>query len=60
MGLLEPIVVIPQQEKYRIVAGERRWRAAQIAGLEQIPIVQKPYQTSALAGAIDRIGEQQT
>lgn len=29
------------------------------AGLEQIPIVQKPYQTSALAMAIDRIGEQQ-
>lgn len=36
-GVLQPIVVISKDSKYEIVAGERRWRAAQIAGLEKIP-----------------------
>lgn len=36
-GVLQPIVVTPQPEGYMIVAGERRWRAAGIAGLEKIP-----------------------
>ena len=36
-GLLQPIVVRPlAHQKYEIVAGERRWRAAQLAGLEEI------------------------
>jgi ParB family transcriptional regulator, chromosome partitioning protein len=39
-GLVQPIVVTPDQSGvYRIVAGERRWRAAQLAGLEQVPVV---------------------
>lgn len=36
-GILQPIVVISKGDIYEIVAGERRWRAAQIAGLEKIP-----------------------
>ncbi len=36
-GVLQPIVVISKGDMYEIVAGERRWRAAQIAGLEKIP-----------------------
>ena len=36
-GVLQPIVVISKGEKYEIVAGERRWRAAQIAQLDKIP-----------------------
>lgn len=36
-GVLQPIVVISKGSAYEIVAGERRWRAAQIAGLEKIP-----------------------
>lgn len=39
-GVLQPIVVRPDRtdgERYQIVAGERRWRAAQMAGLHQIP-----------------------
>lgn len=36
-GVLQPIVVIPKGEKFEIVAGERRWRASRIAGLEKIP-----------------------
>ena len=38
-GLLQPVVVRPVDGGYEIVAGERRWRAAQMAGLEQIPAV---------------------
>lgn len=36
-GILQPLVVTPYQGKYQIVAGERRYRAAQIAGLEKVP-----------------------
>ena len=36
-GVLQPIVVAPAKQGYVIVAGERRWRAAQRAGLHQIP-----------------------
>ena len=37
-GLLQPIVVRPTEEegKFEIIAGERRWRAAQLAGLEKV------------------------
>ncbi len=40
-GLVQPIVVRPDQPRggYEIVAGERRWRAAQLAGLHQIPVI---------------------
>ncbi len=41
-GLIQPIVVRRiSVEKYEIVAGERRWRASQLAGLTQIPVVIK-------------------
>ena len=37
-GLMQPIVIRPVSDKrYEIIAGERRWRAAQLAGLESIP-----------------------
>jgi ParB family chromosome partitioning protein len=39
-GVLQPILVRPaQNDRYEIVAGERRWRAAQMAGLHEIPVV---------------------
>ncbi len=39
-GVVQPIVVRPVgQDKYEIIAGERRWRAAQLAGLQEIPAV---------------------
>jgi ParB family chromosome partitioning protein len=38
LGIIQPIVVVARGEKFEIVAGERRWRAASIAGLERIPI----------------------
>jgi ParB family chromosome partitioning protein len=36
-GILQPILVRRDGTRYRLIAGERRWRAAQLAGLEQIP-----------------------
>ena len=38
-GLLQPVVVRPHDGGYELIAGERRWRAAQMAGLKQIPAV---------------------
>ena len=38
-GLLQPVIVRPVDGGYELVAGERRWRAAQMAGLEQIPAI---------------------
>ncbi len=38
VGLLQPIIVRPHGEGYQIVAGERRWRAARMAGLERVPV----------------------
>ena len=36
-GVIQPIVVVPEGENYKIIVGERRWRAAQKAGLKKIP-----------------------
>jgi len=39
-GIIQPIIVRKiDAEKYEIVAGERRWRAAQLAGLQEVPVV---------------------
>ncbi len=39
-GLIQPLVVTPGEEgRYTIVAGERRWRAASLAGLTELPVV---------------------
>jgi len=38
-GVLQPIVVTREDGKYKIVAGERRWRASKIAGLSKIPAI---------------------
>jgi ParB family chromosome partitioning protein len=38
-GILQPIVVTPRGASYSIIAGERRWRAAQIAKLTQVPAI---------------------
>jgi len=42
-GVMQPIVIRPiSSDKYEIIAGERRWRATQIAGLDTIPAIIKP------------------
>jgi len=38
-GVIQPIVVRPAGDHYELIAGERRWRAAQLAGLQKIPVV---------------------
>jgi ParB family transcriptional regulator, chromosome partitioning protein len=38
-GIIQPIVVRPAGGRYQLVAGERRWRAAKLAGLETVPVV---------------------
>lgn len=40
-GMLQPILVQDRKEYYEIIAGERRWRAAKIAGLKEIPVIVK-------------------
>jgi ParB family chromosome partitioning protein len=40
-GLVQPVLVRPRGQNYELVAGERRWRAAQLAGLSSIPALVK-------------------
>ena len=42
-GIVQPIVVTKQEGYYEIIAGERRWRAAKLAGLKEVPVVVKEY-----------------
>ncbi len=43
VGLLEPIILRPSNNEYEVVAGERRYRASQQAGLEKVPAIVKEY-----------------
>jgi ParB family transcriptional regulator, chromosome partitioning protein len=45
-GLIQPIVVRPHGHRYQIVAGERRWRAAQRARLHEIPVIVRDFSDS--------------
>jgi len=57
-GVVQPIVVRPVGNgRYEIIAGERRWRAAQQAGLDDIPVVVRdvPDQTAMAMGLIENI-----
>lgn len=38
-GIIQPLVVTPFKDKFRIVAGERRYRASKIAGLKKLPVI---------------------
>ena len=42
-GLLQPILVQDKGEYYEIIAGERRWRAAKLAGLKEVPVIIKDF-----------------
>ena len=53
VGILQPIIVRPRDAGYQIIAGERRWRAAKQAGLEQVPVrVMHADETQALELAL--------
>ena len=42
-GLLQPIMVQDRKDHYEIIAGERRWRAAKLAGLKEVPVIIRNY-----------------
>ncbi len=42
-GILQPLLVQEQGDYYEIIAGERRWRAAKMAGLKKVPVIIKKY-----------------
>ena len=42
-GLIQPIVVQKKEDYYEIIAGERRWRAAKLAKLKEVPVIIKEY-----------------
>lgn len=42
-GVIQPIVVQDRKDHYEIIAGERRWRAAKLAGLKEVPVIIKNY-----------------
>lgn len=44
-GILQPLIVQKKKGYYEIIAGERRWRAAKLAGLKEIPVIIKEYST---------------
>lgn len=49
-GLIQPIIVTPSKNgMYKIVAGERRWRASKKAGLKEIPVVVREYSDEQIA-----------
>jgi ParB family chromosome partitioning protein len=47
-GILQPLVVRARHERFEIIAGERRWRAAQLAGLAEIPVLVREADDRAL------------
>ena len=42
-GILQPLLVQKRKDYYEIIAGERRWRAAKIAGIKEVPIIIRDY-----------------
>ena len=42
-GVLQPLLVRKRKDYYEIIAGERRWRAAKLAGVQEVPVIEKEY-----------------
>ena len=42
-GVIQPLIVQDRKTYYEIIAGERRWRAAKMAGLKEVPVIIKNY-----------------
>ena len=43
MEILQPLIVQKKKDYYEIIAGERRWRAAKIAGVKEVPVIVKEF-----------------
>lgn len=48
-GMISPILVRKLNDHYQIIAGERRWRAAKIAGLKEVPVIIRDYTEKEIA-----------
>ena len=48
-GLIQPILVQDKKDHYQIIAGERRWRAAKLAGLKEVPVIIREYSEREIA-----------
>lgn len=59
-GVLQPLLVQKEKDYYKIIAGERRWRAARLAGLTEIPIIVKEFtpQDSMAVSLIENLQRQ--
>lgn len=57
VGVIQPIIVAPNGERYTIIAGERRYRASRLAGLEEIPAIVRDWdeQTRLEAALIENL-----
>ena len=42
-GVIQPLIVQKREDYYEIIAGERRWRAAKLAGIKEVPVIIKSY-----------------
>ena len=47
-GIIQPLIVRRHDSRYQLVAGERRWRAARLAGLERVPVVVREFEDERL------------
>lgn len=56
-GIIQPLIVRPVGHKYEIIAGERRYRAAQLAGLSEVPVIIRhiPDETAIAVALIENI-----
>ncbi len=57
VGVLQPIVVRPHEDEYILIAGERRCRAARLAGLDEIPAIIQPEDTDDTASLTEALIE---
>ncbi len=48
-GVISPLIVVKKAKHYMIIAGERRWRAAKLAGLKEVPVIIKDYTDREIA-----------
>ena len=56
-GVLQPLLVRKRKDYYEIIAGERRWRAAKLAGIKEVPVIIKEYSDQEIVeiGLIENI-----
>ena len=45
VGVIQPVILAKDGDYYKIIAGERRWRAAKLAGVKEVPVIIKDYST---------------